>query len=124
MASRSVTQSALAGTQSVSMSCVNRKARHSRIVARKCRFGPIFLGTSRRLGSRTYLLRSAGMPRNVTSTRRKQRRRSRSEEHTSELQSLMRSSYAVSCLKKKKQLLHTNSIANHYNRSINDLQLT
>src|SRR3546814_6610588 len=28
---------------------------------------------------------------------------SRSEEHTSELQSLMRSSYAVFCLKKKKQ---------------------
>src|SRR3546814_3985014 len=31
-----------------------------------------------------------------------QRRRARSEEHTSELQSLMRSSYAVFCLKKKK----------------------
>src|SRR3546814_8435003 len=31
------------------------------------------------------------------------RRRWRSEEHTSELQSLMRSSYAVFCLKKKKQ---------------------
>src|SRR3546814_10507366 len=30
--------------------------------------------------------------------------RSRSEEHTSELQSLMRSSYAVFCLKKKKQV--------------------
>src|SRR3546814_8911842 len=29
----------------------------------------------------------------------------RSEEHTSELQSLMRTSYAVFCLKKKKQLL-------------------
>src|SRR3546814_2084398 len=29
----------------------------------------------------------------------------RSEEHTSELQSLMRISYAVFCLKKKKQLL-------------------
>src|SRR3546814_5015024 len=29
------------------------------------------------------------------------RRRDRSEEHTSELQSLMRSSYAVFCLKKK-----------------------
>src|SRR3546814_9038306 len=29
--------------------------------------------------------------------------RSRSEEHTSELQSLMRSSYAVFCLKKKKE---------------------
>src|SRR3546814_6540050 len=32
-----------------------------------------------------------------------QRRRSRSEEHTSELQSLMRISYAVFCLKKKKK---------------------
>src|SRR3546814_2096433 len=30
----------------------------------------------------------------------------RSEEHTSELQSLMRISYAVFCLKKKKQLRH------------------
>src|SRR3546814_6485682 len=30
-------------------------------------------------------------------------RRQRSEEHTSELQSLMRTSYAVFCLKKKKQ---------------------
>src|SRR3546814_4033925 len=30
----------------------------------------------------------------------------RSEEHTSELQSLMRSSYAVFCLKKKKELTH------------------
>src|SRR3546814_7206089 len=32
------------------------------------------------------------------------RQRLRSEEHTSELQSLMRSSYAVFCLKKKKQI--------------------
>src|SRR3546814_1491889 len=31
----------------------------------------------------------------------------RSEEHTSELQSLMRISYAVFCLKKKKNKLHT-----------------
>src|SRR3546814_9712560 len=30
----------------------------------------------------------------------------RSEEHTSELQSLMRNSYAVFCLKKKKNSLH------------------
>src|SRR3546814_4750538 len=34
------------------------------------------------------------------------RRRSRSEEHTSELQSLMRISYAVFCLKKKKVALN------------------
>src|SRR3546814_7772814 len=33
--------------------------------------------------------------------------RTRSEEHTSELQSLMRSSYAVYCLKKTKQI-HSN----------------
>src|SRR3546814_3194288 len=32
----------------------------------------------------------------------------RSEEHTSELQSLMRISYAVFCLKKKKKIRHTN----------------
>src|SRR3546814_6721189 len=36
--------------------------------------------------------------------------RSRSEEHTSELQSLMRISYAVFCLKKKKQ---TTTISEH-----------
>src|SRR3546814_7804383 len=35
-------------------------------------------------------------------------RRSRSEEHTSELQSLMRISYAVFCLKKKKRHHSTN----------------
>src|SRR3546814_3947014 len=34
----------------------------------------------------------------------------RSEEHTSELQSLMRISYAVFCLKKKKKKNHTNKI--------------
>src|SRR3546814_4538882 len=36
----------------------------------------------------------------------------RSEEHTSELQSLMRISYAVFCLKKKKQQTETNNITN------------
>src|SRR3546814_6837476 len=41
-------------------------------------------------------------PRNP-SPDRTQPRRPRSEEHTSELQSLMRISYAVFCLKKKKQ---------------------
>src|SRR3546814_7479876 len=34
----------------------------------------------------------------------------RSEEHTSELQSLMRISYAVFCLKKKTNQIHTKSI--------------
>src|SRR3546814_10499550 len=34
----------------------------------------------------------------------------RSEEHTSELQSLMRNSYAVFCMKKKKHLLQTQNM--------------
>src|SRR3546814_6011012 len=37
------------------------------------------------------------------------RRCTRSEEHTSELQSLMRISYAVFCLKKQKQQTHKNN---------------
>src|SRR3546814_10330208 len=40
-------------------------------------------------------------PRLLVEVRRRKRRSERSEEHTSELQSLMRSSYAVFCLKKK-----------------------
>src|SRR3546814_1326750 len=42
-------------------------------------------------------------------------RKKRSEEHTSELQSLMRISYAVFCLKKKKYNKHTqaNNIPTH-----------
>src|SRR3546814_2509445 len=38
----------------------------------------------------------------------------RSEEHTSELQSLMRISYAVFCLKKKKAHMTKNSHTTHY----------
>src|SRR3546814_7636378 len=48
------------------------------------------------------LLRSATAARSVSAWR--------SEEHTSELQSLMRISYAVFCLKKKNKTKHT-----HYN---------
>src|SRR3546814_3765062 len=38
----------------------------------------------------------------------------RSEEHTSELQSLMRISYAVFCLKKKKQTSYTNYLIHNF----------
>src|SRR3546814_10916119 len=41
----------------------------------------------------------------------------RSEEHTSELQSLMRISYAVFCLKKKRQ---TNNNAKHTSHGVQD----
>src|SRR3546814_2322033 len=40
----------------------------------------------------------------------------RSEEHTSELQSLMRISYAVFCLKKKKKTINQTQTLNRYNR--------
>src|SRR3546814_6563025 len=46
--------------------------------------------------------------------------RKRSEEHTSELQSLMRISYAVFCLKKKKNKPSTN---NKYNKKLNTPQM-
>src|SRR3546814_2306594 len=67
----------------------------------------------------TTLFRSSGQPRAVAAGRVRLRRRAgvvrrcdcggvgRSEEHTSELQSLMRISYAVFCLKKKKRILRT-----------------
>src|SRR3546814_4675241 len=40
----------------------------------------------------------------------------RSEEHTSELQSLMRNSYAVFCLKKKTYVLQQNKVHLAFNR--------
>src|SRR3546814_9191481 len=42
----------------------------------------------------------------------------RSEEHTSELQSLMRISYAVFCLKKKKTKLETKKVIHRYRSRI------
>src|SRR3546814_3958197 len=73
----------------------------------------------------TTLFRSRSTPprrrdRPEFAPRWKSRRRSaarRSEEHTSELQSLMRNSYAVFCLKKKKSFLHCVSKS----RSPNDI---
>src|SRR3546814_4275413 len=51
-----------------------------------------------------FLARAAHQLRVFVQPRRRQRQRpGRSEEHTSELQSLMRISYAVFCLKKKKK---------------------
>src|SRR3546814_1042315 len=44
-----------------------------------------------------------GIARNLLAAERRRRHDDRSEEHTSELQSLMRISYAVFCLKKKKK---------------------
>src|SRR3546814_4993774 len=56
---------------------------------------------------RSSPLRNGNLPRPRRSRRAYRRSNSRSEEHTSELQSLMRISYAVFCLKKKKTNTHT-----------------
>src|SRR3546814_9995034 len=53
----------------------------------------------------------------------------RSEEHTSELQSLMRISYAVFCLKKKKTINNKEETHNNYHHStkkkqVNNLSIT
>src|SRR3546814_7623221 len=53
----------------------------------------------------------------VTLTKSYTTRRSRSEEHTSELQSLMRISYAVFCLKKKNTNQHARDTT--YHKTIN-----
>src|SRR3546814_5034990 len=58
----------------------------------------------------------AGSDRRAAACRRgsrapESRRRQRSEEHTSELQSLMRISYAVFCLKKKKPTIYYSTIS-------------
>src|SRR3546814_3100608 len=63
-------------------------------------------GTGRRRRGRSALL---------FDERCRVRRNDRSEEHTSELQSLMRISYAVFCLKKKKKI--TNTIQTYQNKT-------
>src|SRR3546814_3342093 len=74
-------------------------------VGRLCTLTAVQTPTGRRNGSETRANRDA----------RIQQKNRRSEEHTSELQSLMRNSYAVFCLKKKtnptptKQQSHKNN---------------
>src|SRR3546814_9147217 len=87
--------------------------------------------------SEVYLLRSSLRSRVCSLTRPGRDRRSgvwmlktsgrttsRSEEHTSELQSLMRISYAVFCLKKKKNNddQYTHSLHNKYRKTITHYQ--
>src|SRR3546814_6228863 len=53
-------------------------------------------------------------------------RRARSEEHTSELQSLMRISYAVFCLKKKKStlIINTENLSAPAQKQVQDEQMS
>src|SRR3546814_7339026 len=85
---------------------VSTRVSASRIVCTTC-------GRSRRVVGPTNasITRSVSGPRMPPSIRR-------SEEHTSELQSLMRISYAVFCLKKKKIQRTTNQHTNKYKHKI------
>src|SRR3546814_1977067 len=74
----------------------------------------------------TTLFRSSARRRRTyarygTTPRLRRRTRARSEEHTSELQSLMRISYAVFCLKKKKNKLYQQTQSSIHK---NTIQLT
>src|SRR3546814_8462897 len=68
--------------------------------------GPRYHGVAAALGEPDTQLRLFGKP-TVSG------RRTRSEEHTSELQSLMRISYAVFCLKKKTNHKQASNIRNN-----------
>src|SRR3546814_8597819 len=94
-----------------------------RPVRRACRYGT---GWWRAAGNGRGRIRGRGRALRLAARRRGIRdagRRARSEEHTSELQSLMRISYAVFCLKKKKkqinmeiELAHIKSVSNKSTR--------
>src|SRR3546814_2000589 len=62
--------------------------------------------------ARAKLAQAGGHPADPVADRRlgRDHRQPRSEEHASELQSLMRISYAVFCLKKKKTNTHPNTV--------------
>src|SRR3546814_2753570 len=77
-------------------SVFGRQAKSDR---RHARFRPRQRGIGRRFGGRWF-----------SGRHRRRGYRQRSEEHTSELQSLMRISYAVFCLKKKKHTTNKHEI--------------
>src|SRR3546814_3698755 len=68
--------------------------------------GPAAGGAPVEAGRRLVAGVADGVDRTPVAERRGEAQRLRSEEHTSELQSLMRISYAVFCLKKKKNTYH------------------
>src|SRR3546814_5229174 len=75
--------------------------------------GRVVTATSRRTPRRPPKSAPGSSPRRRTPSRR-------SEEHTSELQSLMRISYAVFCLKKKKRQNRTRKDRHHSKRNANN----
>src|SRR3546814_5419140 len=84
--------------------------------------GPLAAAEHKGVGGEYPLLQALGHPRQLLLAEIAEHReapqqlRGRSEEHTSELQSLMRISYAVFCLKKKNTPQHiTTTNSSHHN---------
>src|SRR3546814_9711623 len=86
-------------------------ARLKRLSEAAPRGGLVRLSRPRRCAGVGFLVRSSG---------RRHALLARSEEHTSELQSLMRISYAVFCLKKKKSSVHKQLAQIHVTTNINN----
>src|SRR3546814_1252544 len=73
----------------------------------------------REAGAKAYLLERAYIDRDFSAAYSAFYSTLRSEEHTSELQSLMRTSYAVFCLKKKKNHnIYPHTLQKHQNHTI------
>src|SRR3546814_3135285 len=103
----------LSGHRNAAGSC-QRRSRAAQIRWRPCNHSarmPQFPCVNRSFLERDLLKRDRPMTHKFD----KQKLPSRSEEHTSELQSLMRISYAVFCLKKKKTNKPTRQISNNNN---------
>src|SRR3546814_4065658 len=69
-----------------------------------------------RRSAKAAMRRESAVTRVALAARRGGDNEARSEEHTSELQSLMRISYAVFCLKKKNNTKHDKQLESHINR--------
>src|SRR3546814_4767202 len=93
-----------------------RSAAHSQRIGKKYAYQVVslqpFLKPSMNSSICSVLLKRYPTPSNRTIDRCR-RNQLRSEEHTSELQSLMRISYAVFCLNKKNSITNTIRITNH-----------
>src|SRR3546814_7846968 len=86
---------------------LRRPSLHRRIVLKLSPMGHVSTRTAGKRDQQRGALPGAGIGDVIL---RGRLRASRSEEHTSELQSLMRISYAVFCLKKKNHSTHTHLV--------------
>src|SRR3546814_3597174 len=85
--------------RSRSLECMGVRHATCNLLAEKIEFALLVVLIAARIEGHAVAVRSSGFV----------RVRCRSEEHTSELQSLMRNSYAVFCLKKKINIQNTKS---------------